>query len=174
MSDRNILTLRQSDQARTDFALLESQVEVIAVQLARLPTRGDLALTALGIIFCTAVIANVVRLARLALATGARGAKLNVPPDLGANVDAHHHCDLCCPGSSVRYLGASHSLAPKQSRFNRTHYLSPRASGGRMRVRISAHPLAGSVGPLAFGPLHFKDAQESFSRKHAQLGVSAT
>jgi hypothetical protein len=40
MSDRNILTLRQSDQARTDFALLESQVEVIAVQLARLPTRG--------------------------------------------------------------------------------------------------------------------------------------
>jgi hypothetical protein len=96
---------------------------------------------------------------------------LSVPRDPGANVDAHHHCDLCCPGSSVRYFGASHSLAPKQSHFNTTHYLSYRASGKRMRVRISAHPLAGSVGPLALGPLRFKDAQGSFSRKHAQLGV---
>jgi hypothetical protein len=29
----------------------------------------------------------------------------------------------------------------------------------------------GSVGPLALVPLRFKDAQESFSRKHAKLGV---
>jgi hypothetical protein len=135
----------------------------------RKPTRRDLARTALGIIFCTAVGHNPFRMGRVALATGARGVKLNVPPDLGANVDARHHCNLCCPGNSVRYLGASHSLAP-----NTTRYLSRRAGGGRMRVRISAHPLAGSVGPLAFGPLHFKDAQKSFSRKHAQLGVSAS
>jgi hypothetical protein len=39
-----------------------------------------------------------------------------------------------------------------------------------MRVRISAHPLAGSVGPLALGLLHFKDAEKSFSRKHDELG----
>jgi hypothetical protein len=38
MSDQNILTLRQADQARTDFALLESHVETIAGQIARVPT----------------------------------------------------------------------------------------------------------------------------------------
>ena len=59
MSDRNILALRQTDQARTDFALLESHLEIIAGQLARVPTRGDLALTALGIIFCTAVVTTL-------------------------------------------------------------------------------------------------------------------
>jgi hypothetical protein len=35
MTDRNILTLRQADQARTDFALLESNLESIAAQLAK-------------------------------------------------------------------------------------------------------------------------------------------
>jgi hypothetical protein len=35
MTDRNILALRQADQARTDFALLESNLESIAGQLAR-------------------------------------------------------------------------------------------------------------------------------------------
>jgi hypothetical protein len=30
------------------------------------------------------------------------------------------------------------------------------------------------VGPLALGPLHFKDAQESFARKHGELGASGT
>jgi hypothetical protein len=48
--------LRQADQARTDFALIEGHLEFISAQLARRPTRGDLALTALGIIFCTAVV----------------------------------------------------------------------------------------------------------------------
>ena len=46
------LTLRQIDQARTDFALIEDQLEFIASQLAKQPTRGDLAKSALGIIFC--------------------------------------------------------------------------------------------------------------------------
>ena len=49
-----VLTLRQADQARTDFALIESNLEFIAGQLAKQPTRGDLAKAALGIIFCTA------------------------------------------------------------------------------------------------------------------------
>jgi hypothetical protein len=97
-----------------------------------------------------------------------------MPPDLGANVDAHHHCNLCRLGSSIHYFGASHSLAPKQSRSNTTHYLPYRASGKRMRVRISAHPLARSLGTLALGPLHFEDAQEFISRKHGELGVFAT
>ena len=59
MPDKNILTLRQTDQARTDFALIEDHLDFIAVQLARGPTRGDLALTALGIIFCTAVVTTL-------------------------------------------------------------------------------------------------------------------
>ena len=59
MSDRNILKLRQADQARTDFALIESNLELLAGQLARLPTRGDLAKAALGTIFCTAVFTTL-------------------------------------------------------------------------------------------------------------------
>jgi hypothetical protein len=42
MSDEHILTLRQADQARTDFALIEDHLEFIASQLARLPTRAYL------------------------------------------------------------------------------------------------------------------------------------
>jgi hypothetical protein len=58
MADENILTLRQADQARTDFALIESNLEFLAGQLARVPTRGDLAKAALGIIFgsCAAAL----------------------------------------------------------------------------------------------------------------------
>jgi hypothetical protein len=40
MPDENILTLRQADQARTDFALIESNLEFLAGQLARVPTRA--------------------------------------------------------------------------------------------------------------------------------------
>jgi hypothetical protein len=43
-----------------------------------------------------------------------------------------------------------------------------------MRVRISTYPLAGSLGPLVLGALHFEDAQESISRKHGELGAFAT
>jgi len=39
MSDIHTLALRQPDQARTDCALIESDIEVIQKQLARLPTR---------------------------------------------------------------------------------------------------------------------------------------
>jgi hypothetical protein len=53
------LTLRQADQARTDFALIESNLEFLAGQLARVPTRGDLAKAALGIIFCSAVFTTL-------------------------------------------------------------------------------------------------------------------
>jgi len=48
--------LRQTDQARTDFAAIESDLEVIQKQLARLTTRRKLAGTALGIIFATMML----------------------------------------------------------------------------------------------------------------------
>ena len=56
MSTEHTLTLRQADAARADFALIESNLEYIASQLAQRPTRGDLAKTALGIIFCSAIL----------------------------------------------------------------------------------------------------------------------
>jgi hypothetical protein len=59
MSDEHTLTLRQADQARTDFAALESDLQFLMGQVARLPTRADLAKTALGIIFCSAVFTTL-------------------------------------------------------------------------------------------------------------------
>jgi hypothetical protein len=53
MLDLHSLALRQADQARTDSTAMESELEVIQVQPARLPTRRDLAKAALGIIFAT-------------------------------------------------------------------------------------------------------------------------
>jgi hypothetical protein len=59
MSDEHMLALRQADQARTDFAALESDLQFIMGRLARMPTRGDLARSALGIIFCSAVFTTL-------------------------------------------------------------------------------------------------------------------
>jgi len=42
MRDENIVQLRAADQARTDFALIESNLEFIMGQLARMPTRAYL------------------------------------------------------------------------------------------------------------------------------------
>jgi hypothetical protein len=59
MPDEQILALRQADQARTDFAALESDLQFLMGQVARVPTRADLAKTALGIIFCSAVFTTL-------------------------------------------------------------------------------------------------------------------
>jgi hypothetical protein len=59
MPDRNILTLRQADQARTDFALIEEHLEFLAGQLARIPTRKEQARNTLGIIFATAMLTTL-------------------------------------------------------------------------------------------------------------------
>ena len=56
MPDEHTLTLRQADQARTDFAAIESDLQFVMGQLARLPTRRDLAKAALGIIIATAAL----------------------------------------------------------------------------------------------------------------------
>jgi hypothetical protein len=42
MSNEYPLTLRQADEARTDFALIEKNLEFLAEQLACLPTRAFL------------------------------------------------------------------------------------------------------------------------------------
>ena len=59
--------MRQADQARTDFAVLESNLEIIMGQLSRLPTRGQLAQAALGITFCSAVLTTLFVWDRVAL-----------------------------------------------------------------------------------------------------------
>jgi hypothetical protein len=51
-----IVSSRQADQACADFAATESELEVIQKQLARLPTRRELAGTALGIVFATMML----------------------------------------------------------------------------------------------------------------------
>ena len=56
MPDDNILALRQADQARTNFAAIESDLQFVMGQLARLPTRRDLAKAPLGIMISTAAL----------------------------------------------------------------------------------------------------------------------
>ena len=49
----NVIYMRPATQPRGELARIE-QLNAIRAQLALLPTRADLARTALGIIFCTA------------------------------------------------------------------------------------------------------------------------
>ena len=49
MTNVHHLTLRQADQARTDFAIIEDHLEAIHARLARVPTRMEIARTALAI-----------------------------------------------------------------------------------------------------------------------------
>jgi hypothetical protein len=56
LADIHTLALRQADQAGTDCAAIESELEVIQKQLARLRTRPELAGTALVIIFATMML----------------------------------------------------------------------------------------------------------------------
>jgi hypothetical protein len=53
------LTLRQIGQTRTDFAIIEDELEALHARLARMPTQGDLARVALGIIFCAAIVTSL-------------------------------------------------------------------------------------------------------------------
>jgi hypothetical protein len=56
MTDNRTFTLHQADQARTDFAAIESDLEFIVEQLARLPTRKEMALRPLYVVFGSAAI----------------------------------------------------------------------------------------------------------------------
>jgi hypothetical protein len=59
MPHENLLTLRQADQARTDFATLEAHLEFLMQQMTRLPTYKQLAKIALLIAFVSAALAIV-------------------------------------------------------------------------------------------------------------------
>jgi len=56
MPDDHSFTLQQIDGARSDYALIETNLEAIAKQLANAPTRSDLAWAALGIMVGAAAI----------------------------------------------------------------------------------------------------------------------
>jgi hypothetical protein len=49
----------QPNEARTDFAAIESEFKVIQKQLSRLPTRRELAGITLGIIFATMMLTTL-------------------------------------------------------------------------------------------------------------------
>ena len=59
MSDERSLTLHQIDQARGDLYAISDDLDLVKVQLARLPTRRELAQTALGVIFATAMLTTL-------------------------------------------------------------------------------------------------------------------
>ena len=54
MPDEHSFTSRDIGQVRPDFAGIGDELDFIKAQLARVPTRADLARSALGIIFATA------------------------------------------------------------------------------------------------------------------------
>ena len=56
MSEEYPLKLRQADKARSDFAAIESDLQFVMGQLARIPTRKEQARNTLGIIFATATL----------------------------------------------------------------------------------------------------------------------
>lgn len=57
MPDEYPLTLRQSDQARADFAAITDDLDSIKAQLARIPTRQELArLVLLGALATAALV----------------------------------------------------------------------------------------------------------------------
>jgi len=58
MPDEHPLTLRQADQARTDFAAIESNLEFIMSQLAQVRTRKQSARYSLLVMVGTACLAQ--------------------------------------------------------------------------------------------------------------------
>jgi hypothetical protein len=59
MPEDDTLKLRQIDRARAEMDAITDELEFIKAQLARLPTRKDLARMALSIMFCTATLVVV-------------------------------------------------------------------------------------------------------------------
>jgi hypothetical protein len=86
--------LRQADQARTDFAALESDLQIVISQLARLPTRSDLTRTALGIIFATMMLTTLSLLAflgRFSLVSGTWPTAGQLPSAPATTADTFDH-----------------------------------------------------------------------------------
>jgi hypothetical protein len=53
------LTLRQADQARTDFAMIESDLEFLMQRISQLPTASDLWRIAMLIAFAATMLGGV-------------------------------------------------------------------------------------------------------------------
>jgi hypothetical protein len=60
MPDEHPFTLRQVDLARADFAAIESHLDILHQQLARVPTRRNLLDIAVLIILCTTGLVSFV------------------------------------------------------------------------------------------------------------------
>src|SRR5207247_1161148 len=105
--------LRQIDQARSDFALIESNLEFIAGQLARLPTRRDLAKAALGIIISTAA---------LAIAGHPLGRNVLAPVMRGTAPGAEHYREIAAnlreTARSCQFAGARREILHLAARFD--------------------------------------------------------
>jgi hypothetical protein len=54
-------TLRQADQARTDFAIIEDDLEAIYARLAKIPTRSETLKLALGCLAAVVVALLLIR-----------------------------------------------------------------------------------------------------------------
>ncbi len=61
MPDERPFTLRQIDQARSELYAIADDLDFIKSQLARLPTRKEVAQTALGIVFGVAALVRSIR-----------------------------------------------------------------------------------------------------------------
>ena len=55
------LTLRQADQARTNFAIIEDDLEAIYARLAKIPTRSETLKLALGCVTAVLVALLLIR-----------------------------------------------------------------------------------------------------------------
>jgi hypothetical protein len=55
------LTLRQADQARTNFAIIEDDLEAIYARLAKIPTRSETLKLALGCVAAVLVALLLIR-----------------------------------------------------------------------------------------------------------------
>jgi len=55
------LTLRQADQTRTDFAIIENDLEAIYARLAKMPTRSETLRLALGCLAAVVIALLLIR-----------------------------------------------------------------------------------------------------------------
>jgi hypothetical protein len=55
------LTLQQADQARTDFAIIEDDLEAICARLAKIPTRSETLRLTLGCVAAVVVVLLLIR-----------------------------------------------------------------------------------------------------------------
>jgi hypothetical protein len=73
MPDEHQLALRQADQARTDFALIKTELETLHARLAQVPKRADPLRAILELTIDAAVLAQPMRVGDDRIATTLSG-----------------------------------------------------------------------------------------------------